>query len=72
MSAVNPLDHIAIKNVIARYCQALDTKHFDLLHKVFMPDVLADYPFNSDMRGIETISTAIQNRYMSPDTLVHP
>ena len=68
MSAVNvnPLDHLAIQNVIARYCQALDTKNFGLLHKVFMPDVIADYPFQSDMRGVEAISTAIQNRYMFP------
>jgi hypothetical protein len=56
MSAVNPLDQIAIQNVIARYCQSLDTKDFDLLHDVFLPDVFA------------AVSKAIQNRYVSRDT----
>lgn len=63
MSKVNPLDHIAIKNVISRYCEALDQKNFDLLKKVFVNNVIADYPFNSDLNGINEVSAAIQNRY---------
>jgi hypothetical protein len=62
MSDANPLDHIAITNVISRYCQALDLKKFDILEKVFLPDVVADYPFNSDLKGVEAVSKAIQNR----------
>lgn len=63
MSKSNPLDTLAIKNVISRYCEALDTKEFVLLEKVFVEDVSADYPFNRDMQGVEAVAKAIQNRY---------
>ncbi|KAH9860472.1 hypothetical protein J1614_011803 [Plenodomus biglobosus] len=62
ISNVNPLDHIAIQNVISRYCEALDSKKFDDLENVFTPDVAADYPFQSDLKGIEAVSAAIQKR----------
>lgn len=64
MSQANSLDYIAIKNVIARYCEVLDTKDFDGLEKVFVSDVIADYPFNNDLKGVDAVSTAIQNRYI--------
>lgn len=63
MSKVNPLDFYAVKNVISLYCEALDTKDFALLEKVFVKDVSADYPFNSDLQGVEAVATAIRNRY---------
>jgi hypothetical protein len=66
MSGITPLDQLAIKNVLSRYCQALDTKDFALLEKIFTPDVVADYPFNSDMRGVEVIKNAIKNRWVLP------
>ena len=66
MSKVNPLDVLAIKNIIARYCEALDTKDFTLLEKVFVHDVSADYPFNSDLQGVGAVAKAIQNRYWRP------
>ncbi|KAI1557616.1 SnoaL-4 domain containing protein [Pyrenophora tritici-repentis] len=53
MSDINPLDVLAIKNVVSRYCQALDTKDFDMLEEVFVPDVDADYPFNSSMKNVK-------------------
>lgn len=59
---VNPLDHIAIQNTIARYCEALDTKFFDLLDKVFLPNVVASYPFNPNLNGVDAVRTAVQNR----------
>jgi hypothetical protein len=65
MSIPNPFDHLAIKNTLSRYCEALDLKNFPLLRNVFTPDAIADYPFNSDLRGVEAISNAIQNRYVS-------
>lgn len=68
--SINPHDHIAIQNVISRYCVALDTKIFDLLDKVFVPDVVADYPFNQDMRGVDTVRNAIQNRFVDPSTRI--
>lgn len=60
---VNPLDTLAITNTLSRYCTALDTKLFHLLDKVFVPDVLATYPFHaSDFKGIDAVRSAIQNR----------
>ncbi|KAF2740476.1 hypothetical protein EJ04DRAFT_508001 [Polyplosphaeria fusca] len=59
---VNPLDELAIRNTLSRYCEALDMKMFDLLDKVFLPDVVASYPFNPDLKGVDQIRTAIINR----------
>jgi hypothetical protein len=63
MSAISALDHLAIQNVISLYCEALDSKDFTLLNRVFSPDVIADYPFNSDLQGVDAISKAVRNRY---------
>lgn len=49
-------------SVQARYCEALDTKIFSLLNKVFVSDVIANYPFNPDLKGVDAVSNAIQNR----------
>jgi hypothetical protein len=65
MADVNPLDYLAIKNVLARYCQALDCKDFDSLSNVFMSDVDADYPFNSELKSLDEVKTAIKERYSS-------
>ncbi|CAN9389563.1 unnamed protein product [Alternaria alternata] len=62
MSDINPLDVLAIKNVVSRYCQALDLKDFDLLGKVFVPDVEASYPFNEAIQSLEELKDAIKNR----------
>jgi hypothetical protein len=64
MSGINTLDQLAIRNVLSRYCEALDLKDFNLLEKVFLHDVVADYPFNSDLNGVNAVSKAIQNRYV--------
>ena len=61
---VNPLDQLAIKNVIARYCEALDTKIFNLLDQVFVSDVKASYPFRPEMKGVDTIKDAIASRWV--------
>jgi hypothetical protein len=58
----NPRDELAIRNILSRYCEALDNKNLDLLDKVFIPDAIADYPFNRDMKGVDAVRTAIQNR----------
>lgn len=57
-------DYIAIKNVIARYCEALDLKEFQLLHDVFMQNVTADYPFNSELKGVDAVIHAVEKRYL--------
>jgi hypothetical protein len=63
-SGPTAFDYQAIKNVLARYCEALDTKDFGLLEDVFAHDVAADYPFNSDLHGLEAVSGAIRKRYV--------
>lgn len=62
MSDINPLNVLAIKNVVSRYCQALDLKDFDLLGKVFVPDVEASYPFNEAIQSLDELKDAIKNR----------
>lgn len=57
-----PHDILAIRNVMARYCEALDLKAFNLLDRVFTPDATGDYPFNPDLKGVEGIRNAIQQR----------
>ena len=59
----NSIDYIAIQNVLARYCFALDTKDLALLHQVLTPDIDAQYPFpGGDMQGIEAVITTISKR----------
>ncbi|KAK5129411.1 hypothetical protein LTR08_003267 [Meristemomyces frigidus] len=62
MPAPNPLDYPAISNTLARYCLALDTKDFALLHRVFTPDVHAIYPFGGHIQGVQPVADAIQKR----------
>ncbi|KAF2644261.1 hypothetical protein P280DRAFT_421072 [Massarina eburnea CBS 473.64] len=64
MSTITPNAHdaLAIQNTISRYCEALDTKTFDLLDKVFVRDVVASYPFNAEMTGVEAVKRAIEKR----------
>ncbi|CAK4033252.1 Hypothetical predicted protein [Lecanosticta acicola] len=69
MSGHSPLDYQAIRNTLARYCIALDTKDFTLLHQVFTQDVDADYPF-SKHNSVESLATAIENR-LKPITSQH-
>ncbi|KAF3005751.1 hypothetical protein E8E13_006815 [Curvularia kusanoi] len=62
MSTINDLDILAVRNIIALSCEALDTKDFALLKKVFVENVSADYPFNHDLQDVNSIITAVQNR----------
>lgn len=63
MSPANPLDYEAIRNTIALYCIALDTKDFELLDKVFTADVETVYPFGGKRNGVADIKAAIEKRY---------
>lgn len=59
----NPIDYIAIQNVLSLYCIALDTKDLSILSEVFTPDVDAQYPFpGGDMQGLEAVKTTISKR----------
>lgn len=64
------LDYFAIKNVLAKYCVALDTKDFGLLSSVFTADVDAKYPFpGGDMVGVEAVIAAVKKRCISEQSL---
>jgi len=56
--------HEAIRNTIALYCIALDTKQFDLLgDKVFTKDVEAVYPFDGKaINGVDALAKRIEER----------
>jgi len=56
--------HEAIRNTIALYCIALDTKQFDLLEQgVFTTDVEAVYPFDGKViRGVAALAKRIEER----------
>ncbi|EGP88153.1 uncharacterized protein MYCGRDRAFT_39911 [Zymoseptoria tritici IPO323] len=54
-------NHDSIRNTLATYCIALDTKDWPLLHQVFTPDVDAEYPFAS-LKGVEAVATAVEKR----------
>ncbi|KAI5205413.1 hypothetical protein E4T39_03126 [Aureobasidium subglaciale] len=52
----NPHDYNAIKNTISLYCIALDDKNWPLLERVFVPNVIATYPFNNEpILGLEAL-----------------
>lgn len=60
----NATDYVAIGNTLARYCVALDTKNWELLHQVFTDDVDAKYPFpGGEMKGVAAVAGAIRKRY---------
>ena len=58
----NPHDYQAIRNVIAKYCFALDAKDYELLREVFTNDVDTIYPFRGEIKGVKEVIDAISNR----------
>lgn len=55
--------HEAIRNVLARYCIALDTKDWALLNQVFTPDIEASYPLpGGELVGLEPLRNKIKSR----------
>lgn len=67
----NPIDYEVIRNTIARYCIALDTKDFDLLNEVFVEDLEAKYPFGGGFNQRAALANAIQNRCAGPSVVNH-
>jgi len=56
--------HEPIRNTIALYCIALDTKQFDLLRTgVFTKNVKAVYPFDGKaIDGVDALAKRIEER----------
>lgn len=61
-STPNSLDYEAIRNTIALYCIALDTKNFRLFEDIFTEDVETIYPFRGSSSGRQDIANAIEKR----------
>lgn len=56
-------DYIAIKNKLATYVLAIDTKQWSLLDDVFLPDVQADYPFlEGHVVGVEALTCLLKEK----------
>jgi len=53
-----------IQNTIADYCIALDDQNFELLHKVFTPDTVANYAAvtdgNDEIRGVDSFISKVE------------
>ena len=59
----NFVDYLGVQNTLSLYCVALDTKDFDLLSEVFLPDAQTRYPFEGgDLDGLDAIKQAIGAR----------
>ena len=64
-------DRLDIADVLARYCQALDGREWDLLATVFAPDARADYGSVGTPTGVEAITTAIRGTIGDLDATQH-
>jgi 3-phenylpropionate/cinnamic acid dioxygenase small subunit len=45
------VDRLAIQDLLVRYCRAIDTKDWDLLDTVFVPDAHVDYTSSGGAQG---------------------
>jgi 3-phenylpropionate/cinnamic acid dioxygenase small subunit len=45
------VDRLAIQDLLVRYCKAIDTKDWDLLDTVFVPDAQVDYTSSGGVAG---------------------
>ncbi|KJX93460.1 hypothetical protein TI39_contig4311g00002 [Zymoseptoria brevis] len=61
-SPIPSSDMDAIRNVLATYCVALDTKHFDRLKYVFTANIHASYPF-ADFNGTRSMVEDFTHRF---------
>lgn len=64
-------DRLDIGEVLARYCQALDTRQWSLLGSVFAPDACCDYGSVGTPHGIDEIVAAIRGTIEDLDATQH-
>jgi 3-phenylpropionate/cinnamic acid dioxygenase small subunit len=64
-------DRLDITDVLARYCDALDQRQWDLLTTVFAPDASADYGSVGTPTGVEAITSAIRSTIGDLDATQH-
>jgi 3-phenylpropionate/cinnamic acid dioxygenase small subunit len=64
-------DRLDIAEVLARYCDALDQRRWELLAAVFAADASADYGSVGTPTGVEAIASAIRNTIENLDATQH-
>jgi hypothetical protein len=64
-------DRLDIAEVLARYCDALDQRRWELLTAVFTPDASADYGSVGSPAGVEAITEAIRSTIDDLDATQH-
>jgi hypothetical protein len=63
-------DHIAIVDVVVLYCEALDRRRFDDLHKVFTPDARVDYG-TVVCEGVDAVIDKVMTSIAHLDATMH-
>jgi hypothetical protein len=64
-------DRLDIAEVLARYCDALDQRRWDLLATVFAPEASTDYGSVGTPTGVEAITSAIRGTIGDLDATQH-
>ena len=65
------IDRIEIGDVLARYSTALDSRDWDLLGEVFLPDAVCDYGSLGNPRGLDQIVTLVRGTIGDLDATQH-
>ncbi len=65
------LDRIEIGELLARYSTALDSRDWDLLGEVFLPDAECDYGSLGNPHGVEEITALVRGTIADLDATQH-
>src|SRR3954454_21602982 len=65
------LDKMVISELLARYSTALDTRDWDGLAEVFLPDAECDYGTLGNPRGVDAITELIRGTIADLDSPQH-
>lgn len=66
------IDRVAISDVLHRYATALDSRRWDLLDEVFVPDAIAEYaPATGTCHGLASIKMLVSRALRGLDASQH-
>ena len=65
------LDRVEIGELVARYSTALDSREWELLGEVFLPDAVCDYGALGNPRGVDAITALISGTIGDLDATQH-
>lgn len=65
------LDRVEIGELLTRYSTALDSREWDLLGEVFLPDAVCDYGALGNPRGVDAITALISGTIGDLDATQH-